>query len=115
MAEMAGIIEEEFPWFSADLRILDAEYEKSKLRVFQDTLLCKRSMVELELLIKNERLQKNVRVNKKIRKHESQLQVPFMKHFNFRDHFVFDTYERFLRSLISPNHNGFRILKLKAS
>ena len=77
MAEMAGIVEE-FPWFSADLRILEAEYEKSKLRVFQDTLLCKRSMVELELLIKNERLQKNVRVNKKIRKHESQLQVPLI-------------------------------------
>lgn len=71
-------IEEEFPWFSADLRILEAEYEKSKLRIFQDTLLCKRSMVELELLIKNERLQKNVRVNNKIRKHESQLQVPYV-------------------------------------
>ena len=62
-------------WFSAELRMLEAEYEKSKLQVYQDTLFCKRSMVELELLCKNEQLQKNVRVNNKLKEHEYRLQV----------------------------------------
>lgn len=62
-------------WFSAELRMLEAEYEKSKLQVFQDTLFCKRSMVELELLCKNEQLQKNVRVNNKLQEQEYRLQV----------------------------------------
>lgn len=70
---MAG---EEMQWFSAELRILEAEYERSKLQVFQDTLLCKRSMMELELLCKNEQLQKTARVNNRIKKQlESDLQV----------------------------------------
>jgi len=68
---------DEMQWFSAELRILEAEYEKSKLRVFQDTLLCKRSMVELELLCKNEQLRKNTRDNNKIKEHEYQLKVRF--------------------------------------
>ena len=67
---------EEIQWFSAELRILEAEFEKSKLQVFQDTLLCKRSMIELELLCKNEQLQKTARVNNRIKKQlESELQV----------------------------------------
>ena len=66
---------EETNWFSAELRILEAEYEKSKLQVYQDTLFCKRSMVELELLCKNEQLRKNVRVNNKLKEHDSRLQV----------------------------------------
>lgn len=73
-----NMVEDELQWFSAELRILEAEYEQSKLRVFQDTLLCKRYMVELELLCKNEQLRKNARVNNKIKKHESQLQVPYV-------------------------------------
>ncbi|KAL9986347.1 hypothetical protein ACROYT_G000485 [Oculina patagonica] len=60
-------------WFSAELRILEAEYEKSKLQVYQDTLFCKRSMVELELLCKNEQLRKNVRVNNKLKEDDSRL------------------------------------------
>ena len=67
---------EEIQWFSAELRILEAEFENSKLQVFQDTLLCKRSMIELELLCKNEQLQKTARVNNRIKKQlESELQV----------------------------------------
>ena len=67
---------EEMQWFFAELRILEAEYEKSKLQVFQDTLLCKRSMIELELLCKNEQLQKTARINNRIKKQlESDLQV----------------------------------------
>lgn len=62
-------------WFSAELRILEAEYEKSKLQVYQDTLFCKRSMAELELLCKNEQLRKNVRVNDKLKEHDCRLQV----------------------------------------
>ena len=60
------LIEEESKetnWFSAKLRILEAEHEESKLQVYQDTLFCKRSMVELELLCKNEQLRSNVRAN----------------------------------------------------
>ena len=68
---------EDAPWFSAELKILEAEYEKSKLRVLQDTLLCKRSMIELELLCKDELLQKNTRVNNRLKKQELQLQVSF--------------------------------------
>lgn len=67
---------EEIQRFSAELRILEAECEKSKLQVFQDTLLCKRSMIELELLCKNEQLQKTARVNNRIKKQlESELKV----------------------------------------
>lgn len=69
------MIEKETNWFSAALSILEAEFEKSKLQVYQDTLLCKRSMMELELLCKNEQLQKNVRVNSKLKEQGSQLQV----------------------------------------
>lgn len=69
------VIEKETNWFSAALSILEAEFEKSKLQVYQDTLLCKRSMMELELLCKNEQLQKNVRVNSKLKEQGSQLQV----------------------------------------
>ena len=69
------LIEKETNWFSPELRMLEAEYEKSKLQVHQDTLFCKRSMVELELLCKNEQLQKNVRVNNKVKEHEYRLQV----------------------------------------
>ncbi|XP_068740463.1 calponin homology domain-containing protein DDB_G0272472-like isoform X1 [Montipora capricornis] len=65
---------EDAPWFSAELKILEAEYEKSKLRVLQDTLLCKRSMIELELLCKDELLQKNTRVNNRLKKQELELQ-----------------------------------------
>ena len=61
--------------YSDVLKILEAEYEKSKLRVFQDTLLCKRSIVEVELLFKEEVIRKNNRVKKKIRQHEFELQV----------------------------------------
>ena len=87
---------EETQWFSAELRILEAEYEKSKLQVFQDTLLCKRSMIELELLCKNEQLQKTARVNNRMKKQESELQVDFVrisrlntavKINNFKQHF----------------------------
>ncbi|XP_074638352.1 uncharacterized protein LOC141896866 isoform X2 [Acropora palmata] len=60
--------------YSDVLKILEAEYEKSKLRVFQDTLLCKRSIVEVELLFKEEVIRKNNRVKKKIRQHEFELQ-----------------------------------------
>lgn len=67
--------EDDVQWFSAKLRILEAEYEKSKLQVFQDTLLCKRSMIELELLCKNEQLRKNTRVNNRIKESEFELQV----------------------------------------
>lgn len=69
------MIEKETNWFSAELRILEAEFEKSKLQVYQDTLFCKRSMVELELLCKNEQLRKSVRVNNKLKEHDSQIQV----------------------------------------
>ena len=69
------VIEKEAIWFSSELRMLEAEFEKSKLQVFQDTLLCKRSMVELDLLWKNERLRKNVRVNNKLKEKDSRLQV----------------------------------------
>ena len=62
-------------WFSAELKLLEAEYERSKLQVFQDTFCCKRSIVELELLCKNEQLMKNVRVNNKLREHECRLKV----------------------------------------
>lgn len=72
-----SMVGDEVQWFSAELRILEAEYEKSKLRVFQDTLLCKRSMVELELLCKNEQLRKNTRDSNKIKEHEYQLKVQF--------------------------------------
>lgn len=70
-----NLIEKETNWFSAELRILEAEFEKSKLQVYQDTLFCKRSMVELELLCKNEQLRKSVRVNNKLKEHDSQIQV----------------------------------------
>ena len=69
------MIEKETSWFSAELSVLEAEFEKSKLQVYQDTLLCKRSMVELELLCKNERLRENVRVNDKLKEKDSRLQV----------------------------------------
>ncbi|KAJ7384506.1 hypothetical protein OS493_021135 [Desmophyllum pertusum] len=69
-----NLIEKETNWFSAELRILEAEFEKSKLQVYQDTLFCKRSMVELELLCKNEQLRKSVRVNNKLKEHDSQIQ-----------------------------------------
>ena len=61
--------------FSVELKLLEAEYERSKLQVFQDTFFCKRSIVELELLCKNEQLMKNVRVNNKLREHECRLKV----------------------------------------
>ena len=57
------LIEEESKetnWFSAELRILEAEYEESKLQVYQDTLFCKRSMVELELLCKMSNYGRNI-------------------------------------------------------
>lgn len=73
MAE--NFIHEEETCYSDVLKILEAEYEKSKLRVFQDTLLCKRSIAEVELLFKEEVIRKNNRVNKKIRQHEFELQV----------------------------------------
>ena len=69
------VIEKETNWFSSELSILEAEFEKSKLQVYQDTLLCKRSMVELDLLWKNERLRKNVRVNNKLKEKDAKLQV----------------------------------------
>ena len=69
------VIEKKNSWFSTELSVLEAEFEKSKLQVFQGTLLCKRSMVELELLCKNERLLKNVRVNNKFKEKDSRLQV----------------------------------------
>lgn len=68
-------IHEERTCFSAALKILETEYEKSKLRVFQDTLLCKRSILEVELWCKEEVIRKNTRVNKQIREHEYELQV----------------------------------------
>lgn len=55
--------------------MLETEYEKSKLRVFQDTLLCKRSIIEVQLLCKEEVIRRNTRVNKQIREHEYELQV----------------------------------------
>lgn len=61
--------------FSVELKLLEAEYERSKLQLFQDTFFCKRSIVELELLCKNEQLMKNVRVNNKLREHEHRLKV----------------------------------------
>lgn len=73
MAE--NYIHEEETCYSDVLKILETEYEKSKLRVFQDTLLCKRSIVEVELLCKEEVIRKSNRVNKKIRQHEFELQV----------------------------------------
>lgn len=69
------VIEKETIWFSSELSILEAEFEKSKLQVYQDTLFCKRSMVELDLLWKNERLRKNVRVNNKFKEKDLRLQV----------------------------------------
>lgn len=73
MAEDAK--EKEETWFSAELKFLEAEYERSKLQVYQDTLFCKRSMVELELLYKNEQLTRSVRVNNKLREHDCRLKV----------------------------------------
>lgn len=73
MAEDAK--EKEEIWFSAELKFLEAEYERSKLQVYQDTLFCKRCMVELELLYKNEQLTKSVRVNNKLREHDCRLKV----------------------------------------
>ena len=70
-----NFVQEEKTCYSDVLKILEAEYEKSKLRVFQDTLLCKRSIVEVELLCKEEVIKKSNRVNKKIRQHEFELQV----------------------------------------
>ena len=69
------VIQTETNWFSSELSILEAEFEKSKLQVYQDTLLCKRSIVELDLLWKNERLRKNVRVNNKLNEKDLRLQV----------------------------------------
>ena len=69
------VIDRETNWFSSELSILEAEFEQSKLQVYQDTLLCKRSMVELDLLWKNERLRKNVRVNNKLKEKDAKLQV----------------------------------------
>lgn len=76
-------------WFSAELRILEAEYEKSKLQVYQDTLFCKRSMVELELLCKNEQLRKNVRVNSKLKEDDSRLKVEGIDEVRKADFFIY--------------------------
>lgn len=79
----------ETDWFSAELRILEAEYEKSKLQVYQDTLFCKRSMVELELLCKNEQLRKNVRVNSKLKEDDSRLKVEGIDEVRKADFFIY--------------------------
>lgn len=79
----------ETDWFSAELRILEAEYEKSKLQVYQDTLFCKRSMVELELLCKNEQLRRNVRVNSKLKEDDSRLKVEGIDEVRKADFFIY--------------------------
>ena len=43
--------------WSVEVEYLETEYERSKLKVYQDTLLCQKSILELELMCKKEELQ----------------------------------------------------------